>query len=517
MKDLSSDSAEGLPAPAAAAANSHGLMRVFWVLAAITLARVLYLTLHPFNLHPDEAQYWVWAQDLAFGYYSKPPMVAWLIAATTAVCGNGEACVRLSAPLVHMAAALAVYGIGRRLFNARVGFWSALVYASLPGVSFSAVVLSTDVPLLFFWALGLYAFVRALQHNSWRWWLLLGAALGLGMLSKYAMVFFIVSAAIYLVLERRTVKATLPGFGLRLTAAFGVAVQIYLPNLLWNAANGFVSYAHTEDNVNLSGDLFRFDTLLEFIGAQFGVFGPLLFALLILILVRWRGWIGDRRMLLLVCFTLPTLALMIGQAFLSRANANWAAPAYVAGSVLITAWALDAIGNATSVWRGRALGLTGSVVFHLGAIAALCVFLIATYGRPDALPSKADPFKRVRGWSELGGSINLVRREFGDMPLLIDERKLMAEVLYYDRGRTIGAVKWRPGRIHDHFDLTRPLTAPAPGKLMLITERADASEITSRFEKADVLAEVRAPIGVNRERVVRFYEVEGFLGYPGKQ
>ncbi len=517
MKDLSFDSAEGSPATAAAAANSHGLMRAFWILAAITLARVLYLTVHPFNLHPDEAQYWVWAQDLAFGYYSKPPMVAWLIAATTAVCGNGEACVRLSAPLVHMVTALVVYGIGRRLFNARVGFWSAVVYATLPGVSFSAVVLSSDVPLLFFWALGLYAFVRALQHNSWRWWLLLGAALGFGMLSKYAMVFFVVSAAIYLVFERRTVKATLPGFGARLAAAFGLAALIYLPNLLWNAANGFVSYAHTEDNVNLSGDLFRFDTLLEFVGAQFGVFGPLLFALLILILVRWRGWIGDRRMALLVCFTLPTLALMIGQAFLSRANANWAAPAYVAGSVLVTAWALDAIGNATSVWRGRALMLTGSVILHLGAIAALCVFLIATYGRPDALPSKADPFKRVRGWSELGGSINLVRREFGDMALLVDERKLMAEVLYYDRARAASVVKWRPGRIHDHFDLTRPLIAPAPGKLMLITEREDASDITNRFEKANVLAEVRTPIGVDRERVVRFYEVEGFLGYPGKQ
>lgn len=515
MKDLSFDSADGLPG--AAAANSHGLMRTFTVLAVITVVRVLYLTLHPFNLHPDEAQYWAWAQDLAFGYYSKPPMVAWLIAATTAVCGNGEACVRLSAPLVHMLTALAVCGVGRRLFNARVGFWSGVVYATLPGVSFSAVVLSSDVPLLFFWALGLYAFVRALQHNSWRWWLLLGAALGFGMLSKYAMVFFVICAAIYLVIERRTVKATLPGFGARLAAALGLAALIYLPNLLWNAANGFVSYAHTEDNVNLSGDLFRFGSLLEFIGAQFGVFGPLLFALLILILVRWRGWIDDRRMRLLVCFTLPTLALMIGQAFLSRANANWAAPAYVAGSVLVTAWALDAIGNAASVWRGRALMLTGSVVLHVGAIAALCVFLIATYGRPDALPSKADPFKRVRGWSELGGSINLVRREFGDMALLVDERKLMAEVLYYDRARAASVVKWRPGRVRDHFDLTRPLIAPAPGKLMLITEREDASDITNRFEKANVLAEVRTPIGVDRERVVRFYEVEGFLGYPGQQ
>jgi 4-amino-4-deoxy-L-arabinose transferase-like glycosyltransferase len=518
MNDLSVGSAGGLSARAEADARIYRLTQTFWLLAAITVARVIYLTIHPFDLHPDEAQYWVWSRDLAFGYYSKPPVVAWLIAATTAICGNGEACVRVSAPLLHFAAALAIYGVGHRLYDRRIGFWSALIYVTLPGVSFSAVVLSTDAPLLLCWALALYALVRVLQENSWLWWLALGAAVGFGLLSKYAMVFFLLSMALYLILERRAVRASLPGFGARLTVALGLAALIYLPNLLWNATNGFVSYAHTEDNVNLSGDLFRFDTLFEFIGAQFGVFGPILFALLLVILLRWRGWVHDRRRLLLVCFTLPTLALMIGQAFLSRANANWAAPVYVAASVLVTAWAFEgaraAIKGPGGDWRGRALWLSGSVLLHVAAIAALCAFLVATYGRPDALPAKADPFKRVRGWHELGASINLARREFGAMPLLVDERKLMAEVLYYGRPWSAGAVKWRPNRIHDHFDLTRPFVELAPGRMMLVTERQDASAITSRFAHSDILAEIRTPIGVGRERVVRIYLVEGFLGYP---
>jgi 4-amino-4-deoxy-L-arabinose transferase-like glycosyltransferase len=420
----------------------------------------------------------------------------------------------MSAPLLHLATGLTIYGVGHRLYDRRVGFWAALAYVTLPGVSFSAVVLSTDAPLLLCWALALYAFVRVLQQNSWNWWLLLGIATGFGMLSKYAMVFFLMSTAIYLLLERRTVKTALPGFYWRLGVALVLAALIYLPNLWWNAAHSFVSYAHTEDNVNLSGDLFRFDTLFEFIGAQFGVFGPILFALLILILLRWRGWLHDRRRLLLVCFTLPTLALMIGQAFLSRANANWAAPVYVAGSVLVTAWLLDGLRSGVSLWRGRALWLTSSIVLHLGAIVFLCVFLVASYGRPDELPAKADPFKRVRGWHELGASINLARREFGAMPILVDERKLMAEVLYYGRPWSADAVKWRPGRVYDHFDLTRPLVEPAPPRMMLVTERTDASEITSRFAHADIIAEIRTPIGVGRERVVRLYQLEGFLGYP---
>lgn len=516
MNNLAADSI-GITGQAQTDAARYRLTQAFCWLAAITVARIVYLTLHPFDLHPDEAQYWVWSQDLAFGYYSKPPVVAWLIAATTAVCGNGEACVRVSAPLLHLLAGLAVYGVGHRLYDRRVGFWAALAYVSLPGVSFSAVVLSTDAPLLLCWAVALYAFVRVLQENSWNWWLLFGTALGFGLLSKYAMVFFVMSAAIYLVLERRAVKTALPGFLPRLGVALVLAALIYLPNLLWNAANSFVSYAHTEDNVNLSGKLFRFDTLVEFIGAQFGVFGPILFALLLVILLRWRGWLHDRRKLLLVCFTLPTLALMIGQAFLSRANANWAAPVYVAGSLLVAAWVLEGVKSGAGLWRGRALLLTGSVALHLGAIAFLCVFLIATNGRPDALPAKADPFKRVRGWHELGATIALARREFGAMPMLVDERKLIAEVLYYGRPWSAGATKWRPGRIFDHFDLTRPFTEPAPDRVMLVTEREDASDITSRFAKADILAEIRTPIGVGRERVVRLYQLEGFLGYPGSR
>ncbi len=50
----------------------------------VTLARCALLAFDPPNLSFDEAQYWAWAQSIQLGYYSKPPMVAWAIAATTA-------------------------------------------------------------------------------------------------------------------------------------------------------------------------------------------------------------------------------------------------------------------------------------------------------------------------------------------------------------------------------------------------------------------------------------------------
>src|SRR5438128_9664247 len=102
-----------------------------WALAAvatITALRLVWLAVQSAGLYPDEAQYWFWAQHLAFGYYSKPPLVAWVIALTTAMFGDSEFAVRLAAPLLHAITAGIVYAIGARLYDNRIGFWSALAY-----------------------------------------------------------------------------------------------------------------------------------------------------------------------------------------------------------------------------------------------------------------------------------------------------------------------------------------------------------------------------------------------------
>src|SRR5262249_7776629 len=114
--------------------GSRAILMLAGVLA-ITLLRLLWLALQPADLYPDEAQCWFWAQPPALGYYSKPPLVAWLIALTTALFGESEFAIRLSAPLLHAGTAVLVYAIGARLYDNRVGLWSALAYASLPGAS----------------------------------------------------------------------------------------------------------------------------------------------------------------------------------------------------------------------------------------------------------------------------------------------------------------------------------------------------------------------------------------------
>src|SRR3954452_9348263 len=116
--------------PLASSSGPDGAWRTAFLLTVgLTLARLIALFRTPLELYPDEAQYWLWSRTLAFGYYSKPPMIAWAIRAATSIGGDAEAWVRLPAVLFQGGATLAVFAIGRRLYNPRVGLAAAALYA----------------------------------------------------------------------------------------------------------------------------------------------------------------------------------------------------------------------------------------------------------------------------------------------------------------------------------------------------------------------------------------------------
>ena len=129
-------------------------------------------------------------------------MVAVTIRAATAFCGDGELCVRAPAYIGLAVTAWFVFLAVARLHGPRVGFVAGVTFATLPIVSFTSVAITTDVPLFLFWAIALYAFIRALDDDRWSWWILTGLAGGLGLQSKYTMGIFAVSALAYLVWQR---------------------------------------------------------------------------------------------------------------------------------------------------------------------------------------------------------------------------------------------------------------------------------------------------------------------------
>jgi 4-amino-4-deoxy-L-arabinose transferase-like glycosyltransferase len=147
----------------------------------------------------DEAQYWTWSKNLEWGYYSKPPFLAWLINSFTSICGNSEICIRISSPILHT---ISAFFIALTAFNFSkkysTGFIAASIWILVPGISLSSGFISTDVPLLFFSSIVLWSFSRIILFNNNKLnYLIFCLALSLGFLSKYAIIYFIIALLLH--------------------------------------------------------------------------------------------------------------------------------------------------------------------------------------------------------------------------------------------------------------------------------------------------------------------------------
>ena len=212
--------------------------------------RLIHLSKEEYGLFFDESQYWFWSLTYEWGYYSKPPMVAWLIGLTTYTC-DSEFCIRLSSPILYFITTINIFLIAKELFNKKVAFYSGLCFITLPAVTVSSYLVSTDPSLLFFWSLSLLFYVYANKTQKTYWWLLAGLAAGLGMMSKYNMVLFLLSVLFYEYL-RNNLKNVLSNR--KFWFASTIALLVFIPNVIWNINNDFVSFSHTKANANLEID-----------------------------------------------------------------------------------------------------------------------------------------------------------------------------------------------------------------------------------------------------------------------
>ena len=475
-----------------------------WLTAAalfvLTGYRLVLLAADLLPLFPDEAQYVSWARSFEFGYFSKPPMVAWWIGLAQMLCGDGEACVRLPALAGWTATAVLVYLIGRRLFDRRVGFYAAIAFATRPAAWMLSLVVTTDAPLLLFWALACWLVVPAIEHGTFRYWLLAGLAGGLGLMSKYTMVLFPASVALYLLFDPARRRELLrPGF----VVACALALALFVPNVLWNAGHGFVSFVHTAEISQLDRALFHPEAMATFLAGQLAVFGPLLFLVLVAQLADWRWWWHDPRRRLLVALGATFLAAVTLQALLSRANYNWALPTYVAGSVLAVAWLLA---------RGRRRWLHAALALNLVLGVTLNLYPSAARLAGFELPARLDLFSRFRGWPEVGEQLRAHLDAYPDAALLGDDRKTLAEMLYYARPAAWAA--WNPdGVVDDHYKLTADLRDARARRFIVLARHLTGEALAGRFRSVRELPPITVRTHADRVLRYRVFEAEDFQGY----
>jgi len=453
---------------------------VKWVIILIsvmTLARLIAVIFNPITLHADETQYWIWSQNFDWGYYSKPPMIAWLIGLSTSIFGDGDFAVRLPAPLLHAGTASFIFLISRRLWDEKLGFFACLAYLTLPAIWLSSAIMSTDALLLCAWSGGLWALLRLRDGEDWPSAIGLGLAIGLGFLSKYAMIYFLLGTGLAMVFDPATRLALLTRNGL---IAATLASLLIAPNIMWNAAHDFATVSHTAANANWGGALFHPDEMAEFVFGQFGVFGPAFFIILLIcmVLIFRQFKTISANSLFLLGFSLPPLVFVTLQAFISRAHANWAVAAYIAGLLLVVSFLMRG-----PAWRR--LVLYGSIALHSIIIVGLMI-IITSAPMVEAIGA-SNSTKRIRAWHETAAAITEAGMAEDYSAIVFDDRNVFHQMQRYAPDLARPLAMWqRYSGPSNHAEQVWPLAEDHQGEILIISHRpleiARMREDFTRFE-----------------------------------
>jgi 4-amino-4-deoxy-L-arabinose transferase-like glycosyltransferase len=389
------------------------------------------------------------------------------------------------------------------MYGDTAGAAAGLGWLLIPGVGLSSILISTDALLLPLWSLALFATWRWTETRALPWALLMGLAVGLGALAKYAMLYFPLCLTLAAIWSPRVRQTALSWQGV---TAIAVATLIVAPNIAWNAANNFETVAHTAANADWRGNLFNLDQLAKFIGDQFAIAGLLTGGLVWLLADFLRGRRAlDERAKFLVAFVAPPLVIILVQALISRAHGNWAASAYPAAIVLVAG--LFA-GSAFLQWSNRI-----HAAFFLFFLS-LATFPTAAYQAPLIGRGIENGLKRMAGWKETARLV-AARAYAGDYTaVLVDHRHAFFELTYEWRDRKdlpplrIWVLRNAPG---NHAEATAPMTAAVDGNALVVQMSPRYEQfLAADFERFSQMTPLEIPLGPRKTRVLGLAEASGF-------
>jgi hypothetical protein len=496
--------------------NDHALLLgLALALIGITVGRAWVVVHVNAGLHVDEAQYWAWSKALDWGYYSKPPMIAALIALSTQVLGDGLLGVKALAMLCYPLTAwvlfrwvsevLADVSTHAAAWPERGGRLAALLFIASPVAGLLGMAATTDAPLLLAWALASGALWRVWRDGRRRDWLWLGLWGGLGLMSKYTMAAFAVSAlGLLWTVPRTAPRAMSTARGLVLASA--VALLCVAPNLAWNAAHDWPTLRHTAEITVGARSAPMWLTLGLYLGGLMLLLGPVVAPWAMV--WRWRRakppspvdgfWQpslsgATRREAWLAAAWLSGPLLLIGvvQSLHARAQPNWTAPALI-GLVLGIALWLQAEQPHRRL-RGWYVALALQVL--LIGVVTLANDLAQALHRP--LPRQLDVWARMRGWDEAFNQLRPAADGFwqqrlaeagmeGPTPVVLgSDRAVLANGSYAWRKHPPRWLAWRDAGkpVHNHFQLTSPVqAADRPVPLLIVSDGPLDAELRAALD-----------------------------------
>ena len=419
-------------------------MQTAWAIAmgAAAFRFLLFLGL---DLYADEAYYWMWSRRLAAGYFDHPPVVAWLIRASSAIL-PGEAGVRFLFVLCGALAVVFAALIAREMSDdPRVPAVAAIVAATSPILMLTGGLALPDAPVAAAYAGATWLVARA----RGRGWIIAGVVVGLALLSKYTAALLAPALLLLVLLDRdlrRDLRTPWPWLG------GAVAVLVFLPNLLWNASNGWVAILFQVRHGTGSGASLR--SFFEFLGGLLGGAGAVALPLGLWRLARGR----DSFTLRVAAATIVPLAVTFVSALRGPVEANWAALAYPA---LCGAAAVQ-------LTRLRPAWSLGLLAFTVGLGMVFAVGFGLEVRNPRLIPPDSEVVRRFRGWPEYAAkaraAAGLACGTVGDPPgcrpddpfVYTSSYQEAAALAYYAGWTRFGPAAERPSQLDLWNETPRP-------------------------------------------------------------
>lgn len=390
----------------------------------VSLVRLFYLTLGPTDLFLEEAQYWLWSTDLDWSYYSKPPLVAYLNFLSTSIFGHTELAIKFNAVGMGLIFTLFVYAIANMVFrDKQKAFLTSLLVYAMPFFHTTFNFFLTDSPLLAAWSGAVFFYLKVLESNQSRHWILLGICCGLGLLSKYTMVLFAPLVVIHMLWFKKAYFFQKGPYITLLVAAF-----FLLPVLIWNLQMDFISFRHVA-SIGKAELTFakRMTFVSEYLGGQIAIVSPFLFPLLVIAIYK----AFKSKDLIKTFFALGPVVIFLFflcYAFTKRVEVNWPVFAYCTVPVLLIQQCFD--------MKRRKLGWSlAALTFSLLLVFSYLTPYLHPLGLHKIWPPKKDPVHRVVGWDKLGQRVQKIIDEKVSAPyfLFSDSYEVACQTAFYTR------------------------------------------------------------------------------------
>ena len=370
------------------------------ILLLIATARVIFhcLSNGQYGFHRDELQTLDDARHMDWGFVAYPPVTPLFARLELLLFGTSLSGFRVFAA-VAVSAAMVIAGLmAKELGGGRREQILAAVAVGISPVALAQGAVFQYVSFDYLWGVTVtYFLVKLLKSEDPRWWLGIGAMLGLGMETRYTMGFLALGIAggVFLTSARRYLGSAW------LWAGVGLSLLMFLPNLLWQAQHQFISldflsHIHERDMRQGRTDGFVLQQVLLCVNIATV---PLTLFGLWFYLIR-----EDGKKYRLIGWTVVVTFVLF---FLAKARFYYAVPIYpvliAAGSVLF----VKRVDAAKPAWGKCALGSQWLAIVLLGTIFALVVIPVAPFGSAIwKITGKAhDQFREEMGWDDLARTV----------------------------------------------------------------------------------------------------------------